>query len=139
LIFIVYWVPISKVIKTSIYPSHFIQSIPEFPAVTNNSKIITPQSLVGLSHMGNHRKAENVFRNDIIGRFLRLYWILGQRFRFLKITQLCSAQKMQQSGRLQNCITPKLLIISGNINNSWKYEKVFYNSFNYILFRFQPH
>jgi hypothetical protein len=37
LVFNVYWVSTLKVVKTSIYPSHFIQSKPKFPAATDSS------------------------------------------------------------------------------------------------------
>jgi hypothetical protein len=36
--------------------------------------------------------------------------------------------ELQQSGRLQNCITPKPFIVSRRANNHWKDRKVFYNS-----------
>jgi hypothetical protein len=42
---------------------------------------------------------------------------VGSKVQVSHIAPFCSAQKFQQSGQLQNYITPKTLIVSGLANN----------------------
>jgi hypothetical protein len=56
------------------------------------------------------RKAEEVIDNAKIASFLRLYWFWVKSSDFSDYANLLRA-KFQQSGRLQNYITPKPFIV----------------------------
>jgi hypothetical protein len=108
------------------------------------SEIITPQSLVGLRHMGNRRKAEkysyevSTERYDIQSRISWYDIQSGVKSSDFSERSVLSRTEFQQPSQIPKVITPKLLTVSEHANNRWKDENVFYNYCVGILVRFQP-
>jgi hypothetical protein len=72
--------------------------------------VITLVWLNQVSHVRMRRKAEEVIDNAKIASFLRLYWFWVKSSDFSDYANLLRAE-FQQSGRLQNYITPKPFIV----------------------------
>jgi hypothetical protein len=107
--------------------SYSIRFKPEFPAATDNfSTVITPESLIGLRHMGSRQEAEKVSYDVGIEGFLR--WLLnwGQNRRFLIMFNF-TQNRTSAADQLPKVITPKLLILSCCTNNHLKAEKVLHD------------
>jgi hypothetical protein len=62
-------------------------------------------------------------------------WTGHKSLKFSNCSNLISPE-FQQSGQLQNYITPKPYIASRRSNNRWKYKKVLYNSCICLYVRF---
>jgi hypothetical protein len=90
LVFSVYWVSISKMVKTLNYPSHSILSRINFQQLGQLPKPITLKPLIVWGRVNILWNSENVIYNAIIESFLRFHLFLSQKFRFLRL--LKSAQ-----------------------------------------------
>jgi hypothetical protein len=99
---------------------------------------VTFVMIIGIIHTNIHQKAEKFSYNASIESLLILHLIWSEKSDFVGYPIL-SRTEFQQLDRLQKVITPKPFIVSGHAINHRKDKKVFYNSCNYIMFRFEPH
>jgi hypothetical protein len=72
LVFSVYWVSISMMVKTLNYPSHSIMSRIEFQQLGQHPKLVTLKSLIVWGRVNIYRNVESIIYNDIMESFLRI-------------------------------------------------------------------
>jgi hypothetical protein len=77
------------------------------------------------------RKLRRLTTSLVLDVFWYCTWIRLESLKLSYYSNLLRGE-FQQSGRLQNCITPKPFIVSRHANNRWKDRKVLYNSYIWI-------